>query len=135
MEMCPKVVHVSRDKIRFSLLNEGEDYFARENLVFKEWVKEIQEHINLGHDVIADATHLTPASRKKLLNSLNLNEVPVTAINFIASLDKCLERNEKRKGRAYVPKEVIKRMYHSYKPAKMGEDPRITGVWNLEVDA
>ena len=32
-------VHCSRDEIRFSLLKDGEDYFAHENEVVKLWFK------------------------------------------------------------------------------------------------
>ena len=33
--------HISRDKIRFSLLEDGETYFGKEDLVFKEYVKQL----------------------------------------------------------------------------------------------
>ena len=36
---------ISRDKIRFSLLKDGEDYFKRENAVFAQFVKEINNSI------------------------------------------------------------------------------------------
>ena len=133
ISMCPKISHKSRDEVRFSMLNDKDDYFAKEKKVFEKWIEEIQTALDEGKDVVADATHLTPQSRKKTLDHLDLGEHGVTAINFLVPVEKCLERNEKRVGRAYVPREVIRRMFHQYKPAKKGEDPRITSIWEIKL--
>ena len=106
------VAYVSRDEIRFSLVAENEEYFSKENEVFRQFVYEINDGLNIGLDVIADATHLSAASRNKLIS---LIKAPVDEINVIwikTPLEIALERNEGRTGRTYVPKSVIKRMFY-----------------------
>lgn len=108
-------VRVSRDEIRFSMLKDGEDYFAKEKAVFTEFVEQIQELIESGEATIyVDATHLNKISRVKLLNNLDLYKVDsLEAMYFEVSLEECLRRNENRKnkGRTYVPRSVIRRMW------------------------
>lgn len=106
-------VWVSRDVIRFGMLKEGEDYFAHENEVYDKFVQTIQEELDKGGDVYADATHLNEKGRIKLLDCLNLEDVKLTAVRFDVPLEVCLERNEMREGRARVPKSVVRRMWHS----------------------
>ena len=107
---------ISRDDIRFTLVKKGEPYFSHEKEVFNQFINIIAEHINSGINVYADATHLSQASRNKLLTALkaaNCTPAAVEVIYFDIPLDTCLERNEKRKGtRAYVPKSVIRRMFN-----------------------
>lgn len=119
-----KVNYISRDEIRFSLLKEGEDYFKHEKEVFKTFCKETQRSL-LHYDVtIADATFLTPGSRLKFLNRLRgLKDVDVIVIRVEASLDQCLERNKKRKGRAFVPESVIRRQFIQFMPPTEEEYP------------
>ena len=104
---------VSRDKIRFSMLSDGEEYFSKEKAVFKEFVKQIQKGLDDGKVVYADATHLNGVSRLKLLNHLNLKNTDVIPIFFKTSLETCLARNAKREGRAKVPEDALKNMYNS----------------------
>ena len=100
----------SRDEIRFSLLQEGEDYFSHEDEVIHLWYKKINEALAAGHDVIVDATHLSAKARKNTLHHLNLKDVGVVPVYFNIPLETCLERNAKREGRARVPDSVIKNM-------------------------
>lgn len=65
--------------------------------------------------MIADATHLNPGSRNKLLDKLNLDGVKLIAVNFTASFITCVERNEQRQGRACVPYNVLKSMFRDYR--------------------
>ena len=113
---------VSRDKIRFSLLEEGDEYFSKEDEVLKEFTKQIVE--SLSHpmgDTIVDATHLNGGSRRKILNLItraggSYDEVRVIWLR--TPLDIALKRNAKRTGRAFVPEDAIKNMYNSLtKPA------------------
>ena len=64
--------YVSRDEIRFSMLKEGEDYFAHEKEVFKRFVDTIRLNLISGFDVIADATHLNAFSRRKLTQAIDM---------------------------------------------------------------
>ena len=109
-------VIISRDDIRFSLLKEGEEYFSRENEVFKKFITQITNSINLGYNTYADATHLNNVSREKLLRALDKAGCKPSAtevIFFDVPLDVCLARNEKRKNtKTYVPRGVIRRMFN-----------------------
>ena len=103
--------YVSRDEVRFSIVQDDEEYFSHETAVFNEFVKQIEAKLNQGYRVFADATHISWASRRKLIQKLHDKEnLNVDVYVLRTSLDTCLERNEKREGRAYVPKSVIRRM-------------------------
>lgn len=115
---------VSRDSIRFLMLKDGEDYFSREDEVFKTFI----ESINIAIDsevehIYIDATHLSEKARNQVLDSLHsiVSGYSIIPVNFIISLETCLNNNEKRIGRAYVPRGVIKRMHTIFVPAKEGE--------------
>lgn len=102
--------YISRDKVRFSMLKDSDDYFAKENQVFAEFVRQIDLALANGHTVYADATHLNAASRAKLINKLhNIDEL--NAVYIKVSLDTALQRNAQRVGRALVPEKVIRNMY------------------------
>lgn len=119
--------YVSRDEIRFSMLNEDEDYFAHEDKVYKSFVEKLSENLNnvAVTDVIADATHLNWASRVKLLNGLARNidtsQVNVVPVVVTASFETCVRRNNERSGRAVVPKGVIRRMSYQLTDPKKDE--------------
>ena len=107
--------YISRDEIRFSLVNEDEEYFSKEKEVFRKFINNIQEAINKGIDVIiVDATHITRASRKKVLRELALCGYRLDLIVFTAELEILLERNAERRGRARVPDSAIINMYNSF---------------------
>lgn len=114
--MIPGAVKiVSRDKIRFALVKENEEYFSKEKEVFKEYIKEIKKGLKYYDYTIADATHLNLASRTKLLRALgsSLYGVEVDAIVIYGSLETALEQNENRLGtRSYVPQDQIRKMYN-----------------------
>ena len=114
----PETVHVSRDAIRFAKLKDGEDYFAHEDEVLKEFYNTISKALNEGLPVVADATHLTEKARRATIDNLKLDphvEISVGAVVARVPLEVSLERNAKRTGRAYVPESAIKNMYNSYK--------------------
>ena len=121
-------IYISRDEIRYSLLAEEDDYFAKENEVIKTFIDNIDKSlINEEYcgDVYADATHLSPKSRAQILNKLFVDEEKNIEINKLKNKDKVsviyldiplnliLERNAQRKGRALVPENVVRRMYNS----------------------
>ena len=120
----PKIIYVSRDEIRFSLLKEGESYFDREKEVYREFIWQIYDALNKGYDVIADATHLNEKSRSKLFKNLpnDFSNIEVVGIYMRPSLETCIARNEKRKGtKYYVPVEDLRKMYFATKPPSMNE--------------
>ena len=98
---------ISRDVIRFSLIENDDEYFSKESLVFSKFCKAIREAFNEYDIVIANATHLNERSRNKLLNSLGK--------------DFFKERNAKREGLSLVPEDAIKRMYESVHRPNYGE--------------
>lgn len=109
---------ISRDKIRFMLISDKDDYFSKEDEVFKTFVKYIQESLDnpeTPENIYCDATHITEGSRDKLLDALDLTNVKnISCIVVRPSLKETLERNENRTGRAYVPRSVIRRMYAQF---------------------
>lgn len=106
--------YVSRDEIRFSLVDENEEYFSRENDVFEEFVRRININLSLGFNTFADATHINAASRRKILKRIEGYD-KLEAIHINTPLEIAHERNEERKGtRSYVPKGVIHRMYYQF---------------------
>lgn len=103
---------VSRDAIRFTMLKGNDAYFSKEKEVFAEYVRRINTLLKDGYDVIADATHLTAASRNKLISKIHVPNVSLYAVWINTPLETCIERNESRKGTpTYVPIETIQNMY------------------------
>lgn len=106
------VVQVSRDEIRFSFLADGEDYFAHEDEVVATFYAEINEALAAGHDVIADATHISDKALCATLNAIKI-DCKKTLISLDTSLDTCILRNLSREGRECVPTQVIVNMLKS----------------------
>lgn len=105
-------VWISRDEVRFSMVAEDEEYFSKEKEVFKEYVRRINNALENGYNVFADATHLNKASRNKLLTAINpeLN-IEVDVIWIKTPLEDCINQNDNRKRtRSFVPRGVIRRM-------------------------
>ena len=113
--MNDNTVYVSRDEVRFALLQEGEEYFSREKEVYREFIWKIYNAIQNEHkDVIADATHLNEKSRAKLFSSLPLDfsKIEVIGVYMNTPLEVSLERNRTRKGtKAFVPEAQVRRMF------------------------
>lgn len=110
---------VSRDAIRFELIEEGDEYFSKEHEVWSKFIKEIQSGLDNPYvnNVIIDATHLSKGSRKKILNAIGMNRlinIEVNIICLVADLEFILNNNNKRNGLARVPDSVIKNMYNSF---------------------
>lgn len=113
--------YVSRDEIRFSLISENDEYFSKESIVFNTFIEKINNALNNGEDVFADATHLNRASRNKIIKQIH---APVEEINVIwikTPLEEALRRNSQRMGRAYVPESVIRKMFASMESPEFEE--------------
>lgn len=109
---------ISRDAIRFEVVQEDEEYFSKEKKVFGLFARAVQADIDSDFitDIYADATHINEASREKLLGRLkNLENVNLNAVVFDISLETCLERNAQRTGRACVPETAIRNMYNNFR--------------------
>lgn len=108
-----KNIVISRDELRFAMLNEDEDYFARETEVFNMFCSKIQEALydEDGPDnVFADATHLTEKSRNQVLDRLDLHNAKIYVMVFDVPVATCIKQNANRTGRAFVPVSAIRRM-------------------------
>lgn len=107
---------ISRDAIRFSMLKDGEDYFAHEKETFEEFVRQINECIECGVAVIyIDASHLNAPSRNKILSRVHGNKnITLSFEVFMIDEQLALERNSFRQGRACVPASAIRNMLESF---------------------
>ncbi len=101
---------VSRDAIRFSLLNDGAPYFSKEKAVFSKFIKEINDGLGKG-DVIADATHINEVSRMKVIKKIDLSKCKVSCIVVNTDETTAIKRNHLREGRARVPDQAIRDSY------------------------
>ena len=114
---------ISRDEVRFSMVAEDEEYFSKENEVFKEFIRQIKESLNTNQNTIVDATHLNCGSRTKLLRAIgaDLEGAAIYAVVVLNDLEIILKQNRERKGRAYVPESVIKNMYATFEAPTLEE--------------
>ena len=122
--------YVSRDEIRFSLLKDGENYFAHEKEVFKKFANTIRHTLVDGFDVIADATHLNEFSRRKLTQAIDMyyDNYKIVYVVFNVSADTCVERNKNREGRANVPENIIRNMCRDFRAPTLDEDERAIDI-------
>ena len=107
---------ISRDVIRFNLLEEDDEYFAKEKEVFESFIRQIKNSLEKNDHTIADATHINGGSRGKLLRALgeSLENVEINAIVMDTCLAKCIEQNEQRKGRKVVPETALRNMWSNF---------------------
>lgn len=135
--MTNKDIYISRDIVRFSMLNDEDDYFAKENEVFKEFIKQIQNAIdsNKYDNIFIDATHLNKSSRNKIFYNIEIKNIEeINLIYLNTPLEIAIERNSKRTGRKYVPENVIKNMYNSFKLPLLEEEPNFNNVYIINID-
>ena len=93
--LTEKDVHISRDKIRFSLIKEGEEYFSHENEVYQIFWNTINEKLKLGFNVFADQTNLTPKARKYLIDHIEgYDKLKIVWVDV--PIEVALSRNENR---------------------------------------
>ena len=127
--------HISRDEIRFELLDKyGGDYFSHEDEVISTFYNNINELLDNNEqnmDIYVDATHLTRAARLNVLRKICPNNAYMIAVWFDVPLELCLARNDKREGRARVPRQTIEDMFRRYsKPSKYDFDE----VWRVDAE-
>lgn len=115
----------SRDKIRFSKLKDGEEYFSHEKEVVKDYLNLIREKVKDCNFVIADATHMTRKSRYHVLKIGQENNCIVEAWVMDTPLNDCIKNNEKREGIRKVPIHAIKKLFYSF------EDPTISEGFDI----
>ena len=105
---------VSRDAIRFALLKPGDEYFKYEKEVTRRFYEQITEALKIHKYVIADATHITVGSRRKLFHNIFVpKDTKIVGLWIETPLPVALKQKEARTGLARVPEDVIRRMYKS----------------------
>lgn len=114
---------ISRDEVRQGLLTTDDEYFDREKEVFEEFVRQINESMEVGIDVVyVDATHINPKSRAKLLRRLKPDARSQLIIDYFpVTLALAKERNGKRTGFSHVPDSAIADMYRNSIPPTQEE--------------
>ena len=98
-----KDFRISRDAIRFALLREEDEYFKHEDEVFKLFINAINSYLEDPEvdRVFVDATHISRASRAKVMSKLNRALISkLNCLQFTTPLKICIERNASREGRA-----------------------------------
>ena len=125
---------ISRDSIRFQLLSDEDEYFARENEVFDKFIKAIQTTIDEDYwDIYVDATHLNEKARNKVLDRLNIpDNIAIIPVYFDIRITEALRRNGQRTGRANVPDEAIKNMWKVLTPPTMNEKHKYTEICRIQ---
>lgn len=124
-------VHISRDAVRFSMVSENEEYFAKEDEVFFAFISKIQEAImdmEGPDDIYIDATHVNEKGRRKVLSKLDLDNVEnITVVVMDVPLEVAIDRNDNRTGRTFVLHSAIRRMELSKDEVQPG------GIYNYKV--
>lgn len=119
------VFHFSRDAIRFSLLEDGDEYFSKEDLVVQKFYNVIVMALLTWDEctVFVDATFLSSDNRTKFLRKLRelVGSFLVNAVAFKVDLDTCLYQNNLRQGRERVPEDRLTVMYFRYIPPQQDE--------------
>ena len=112
------VEYISRDELRFSMISDESEYFSKEKEVFSKFVEKMNDSLNKNDCTIIDATHISKASRAKILRRVeDPTNVLLLVLYLTTPLDVCVRQNDLRTGRERVPHEVIEKM------AKQFEDP------------
>lgn len=128
-----EIHYVSRDSIRFELVEPQEEYFSHEKDVFHIFFSVIAAFLSTNVDVIADATHLNKKSRAKLIRAIDtvFSDYNIIYVYFNIPIEECARRNAKREGRARVPETVLEQMYHQYREPHFNEDMRAIQIWEI----
>lgn len=109
------VEHISRDGLRFSLISNKSEYFSKEKEVFSKFVEKMNNSLNKNDCTIIDATHISKASRAKILRQVeNPDNIRLLVLYLTTPIDVCMRQNDLRTGMERVPHEVIERMAEGF---------------------
>ena len=118
----PDIIPVSRDAIRFELLDErGGNYFDYEDEVFERFIAQIIGSLVADDVTIADATHLNKKSRARVLSRVAQFADEIEAVVIDVPLETAFAQNDRREGRAWVKHGIIRRMWFSMEMPKEDE--------------
>lgn len=123
---------ISRDKIRFSMVEPTEAYFSKEKEVYNEYVRQINQALQSPwvDEVWCDATHISKSARTQLVSAItmNRNNYRIHVIVIDPPIEKVIIQNAHRTGRECVPTSAITRMKDQF------EDPAFDGITYEEIN-
>ena len=126
----PKDLVISRDKIRFGMLKDGDEYFSKEKEVYNEFIKQIEAAITANATFYVDQTSLNRAARNKLFSRLSKKPDEIIGVYINKPIETILYQNSLRTGRALVPEDAVIHMFYSIeKPTK---EEGFTEIWEVE---
>lgn len=130
----PSYEIISRDQIRFNLLEEGDNYFSKEKEVWKKYIDNTIVSLVMNEHTILDATHLNEYSRSKILRALkdHLINVEINAIMIDTGLEVALRQNNYREGIYKVPESAIYNMNSSMTTPTLEEGFDNIYIWTKE---
>lgn len=109
------VEHISRDELRFSMISDESEYFSKEKEVFSKFVEKMNNSLNKNNCTIIDATHISKASRAKILRRVeDPANVRLLVLYLTTPIDVCKQQNDLRTGRERVPQEAIEKMVEQF---------------------
>lgn len=115
------IQYISRDEIRFSLLQPTDNYFDKED----EVMRVLREKTNLAlknGPTLVDSTNLSRKSRARLLNYIKTNYAAIVVLFVDTTVSTALRRNALREKRERVPDEELIKMYSRIEiPCNNGE--------------
>ena len=90
--LTPTTEWISRDNVRFSIVNEDEEYFSHEDEVFDTFISYINQMLEDPRvdTIFIDATHLNKRSRDKTLNRIRKERIDeLNCVCFVTPLSIC----------------------------------------------
>lgn len=126
----PGEIVISRDKIRFGMLGDKDEYFSKEKEVYNEFIRQIDAAIAADATFYVDQTSLNRAARNKLFSRLKYKPNKIIAIYINTPLDRILTQNAQRTGRAFVPESAVINMYNTIEKPRKEEG--FTEIWEVE---
>lgn len=109
------VEYISRDELRFSMISDESEYFSKEKEVFSKFVEKMNNSLNKNDCTIIDATHISEASRAKILRRVeDPANVRLLVLYLTTPIDVCKQQNGLRTGREQVPQEAIEKMAEGF---------------------
>ena len=121
IKLHPDWVYISRDEVRYQYVADQAHYYDHEDEVYKEFCNRITMDLMKNKTVIADATHLTTGSRKKLINSLGIMPDEIIAVWVNTPFEECMKRNQAREGITRVPDKAMFEMKNRFRPPSVNE--------------
>lgn len=127
-------VYVSRDEIRLDLVAPEAHLFSREEEVLADFCYTIAMWLNVGHNVIADATHINYVHRAEVINYLKKKNIDFDIIFVVMQTpyNVCVERDNLKEGREHVTADIIWDYFTVFIPPTKDEFDNVKGVWYIQ---